>query len=413
MKHFTLLQLNKSIQKLIVDINRQFWISAELAQAQVGTHAYLELVQKEDERIVAKARANIWGSKLAQLHAEHGAGLEVLLSAGSKVLILVEVTYHEVHGLSLNVQDINPAYTIGELELKRRETIWQLIDNELMDKQQGLPLPLVAQRIAVVSSPTAAGYSDFLNQLHQNPYGYKFQLETFQASVQGERAEQEIIIALKRIDPSRFDAVALIRGGGARLDLEVFNSYALSETIANLELPVFTGIGHHRDESVCDMVARQQLKTPTAVAEFFVQLCINFESQLQLGFENIAALTKDLLNTESRMLDSASFQLQSGVLQLLYMQKVALGEIKMKTAQQAQLLLEREKVRIKSLGQEIHHLNPENILKRGYSISYVNGKPVKTASELKKGEELTTLTHQFEIKSTIDKVEKRDEQKEN
>ncbi len=309
MKFFTLLQLNRSIQKLFQQIDRPLWISAEVANAQFRTHCFLELVQKEEEDIVARNRAVAWESTLLQMREKLGEHLENLLQQGTRILVQVKVNYHEVHGLSLVVLDIDPAYTIGELELQRQKTLRQLAAEGLDKRQQAISLPLVPQRIAVISSPEAAGYADFMNQLVSNEYGYAFYTRLFATSVQGARAVPGIITALQAASKGGFDAIALIRGGGSRLDLEAFNSLELARAVAMLPLPLLAGIGHQTDVSVADTVAFRSLKTPTAVASFLVERALMFESRLLESFEQIADEVQTRLGAEKEQLN----RLQTGI----------------------------------------------------------------------------------------------------
>ncbi|MGB0524902.1 MAG: exodeoxyribonuclease VII large subunit [Flammeovirgaceae bacterium] len=401
MKFFTLYQLNKSIQKLITGIGRDFWIIAEIAQVQLGNHCYMELVQKEEENtsaIIAKARATIWHGQLLALHQKLGENLEAILKPGSKVMMKVVVSFHEIHGLSLTVTDLNEQFTLGELEKKRQETIRRLTEEGLLERQQLLEVPLVVQRIAVISSPTAAGYTDFITQLQQNPYGYQYHLTFFAASVQGERAAKEILIQLAKIDPQDFDAIVLIRGGGSKLDLEVFNSYDIAAQIAMSRLPVITGIGHQRDTSVCDLVARIPLKTPTAVAEFLIQRMLHVESTMLEQFQFILANAERLIQLHTDALQQNSQRIFQATQQSLQQQHIRLANQELMLHTQVKNLIQREALQLTYLAKEIQHLSPENILKKGYTITYLNGELLKD-QQVKKGDLLKTVSANHEIES--------------
>lgn len=409
MKFFTLYQLNKSIQKLINDINKDFWIVAEISQVQLGNHCYMELVQKDEDtstNIIAKARATIWHSQLISLHQKLGDHLENILKAGSKVMMKVVVNYHEIHGLSFMVTDLNESFTLGELEKKRQETLRKLAAAGLLEKQQELAIPPVIQRVAVISSPTAAGYTDFINQLEHNPYGYKFQLSLFPSSVQGDRAERELLIQLAKIDPQQFDAVAIIRGGGSKLDLEVFNSYDIAAQIAQSSLPVLTGIGHQRDTSVCDQVARVPLKTPTAVAEFLIQQMLHFESAMLERFQSLIGNAETILQHQKEQLLLNSQQIYRATRQSLQQQAIKLSNQELMLQSRLGNILNHENLKLSHMAKQIQSLSPENILAKGYSITYLNGELLKD-QEVNVGDLLKTIVVGKEINSTVQHSSKK------
>ncbi len=412
MKYFTLLQLNKSVQKLVNEINRDFWIVAEISQIQLGTHAYLELVQKENEKIVAKSRANIWRNQLIVMQQKLGADVEHLLKAGSKVLLKVVVSFHEVHGMALLVNEIDASYTLGELEKRRQETILALEEEGLMDLQREIYLPRVCQRIAVISSPTAAGYSDFVNHLAQNAYQYQFHLTLFPSSVQGERAENELIQQISeanRQNPTKkFDCLVIIRGGGSKLDMEVFNSYQLCSEIAHSNLPVLTGIGHQRDTSVADMVANHALKTPTAVADFLIQQLLHFESDLVETFNAVVSQSQTLLQETDMDLSRTGQIVERLANQNIAKADLRLSNLEFSVNSLAKRNLRESSTKISHLERQIEFLNPESILKKGYSITYKNGKPLNPTEKVAQGEEITTFTSAQKIESIVGNVEERD-----
>lgn len=407
-KFFSLLQLNRSIQKLISGIGQEFWVAAEIANVQIGAHCYLELVQKEEEQIVAKQRAMMWGSQAAEVFARLGLQPADLLQSGRKVLVQVRVTFHEIHGLSLTISDIDPAYTLGELEQARRATLQKLTELGLIHRQNQLVLPAVVQRIAVISSPEAAGYSDFVDQLNGNGYGYRFYLTLFPASVQGERAELEISAQLKAAQQGDFEAIILIRGGGSRLDLEVFDRFGIAQAIAQSTLPVITGIGHLRDESVCDVMAHLPLKTPTAVAEFLIQRALLYESEMQNSFEAIVQLAQDQLYGQHIGLKEISQGLSLGAQGRLAHARTRLALAEANIRSSAGFVVQRAAMRLERLQDRIEALSPENILHRGYSITLKNGQIVRATTELQPGDSLTTLTAHSQIESIIQQITPRE-----
>jgi exodeoxyribonuclease VII large subunit len=401
-KHFSLLQLNKSIQKLVQSVQQNFWVTAELAAVQVGEHAYLELVQKEGEKLVAKARAVIWSQALGRLLDKIGPGAAALLKPGNRVLLLVEVSFHEVHGLALVVQDLDPAYTLGELEQQRIQTLKRLEDSGLVDRQAALPLPLVIQRVAVISSAAAAGYTDFMNQLTANEYGYGFALRLFPASVQGERAADELVAQLALVaQTGPFDAVVLVRGGGSRLDLEVFNQHAVAEAIARCPVPVLTGIGHLRDSTVADAVAAVPLKTPTAVAEFILQRNLAFETAMSYQFAQALAGARGQATRQRLNLTRLAERLPRAAQSRLQKQQTHLARHQARLPLSVKHRLAHTGQQLAFLARSLAQLDPGNILKRGYSITLRQGQVLGPHNVAQPGNELVTLTHQAAITSQV------------
>ena len=269
-KFHTLFELNRLVRETIeCEMPNEYWVEAELSECrELRGHCYMELIEKDEQTAtpIAKASAKCWASKwiLVRPYFERTTGQRLV--AGMKVLLKVYPQFHEAFGFSWIVTDIDPTYTLGDMARKRQEIIRQLKEEGVFDLQKELTLPLFCQRIAVISSETAAGYGDFCNQLADNPYGFQFQTQLFPAIMQGEGVEQSIINALERIYDQPFDCVVIIRGGGATSDMSGFDTLALAEHVANFPLPIITGIGHDRDESILDMVSHTRVKTPTAAA---------------------------------------------------------------------------------------------------------------------------------------------------
>ena len=270
----TLYELNHLVSKVIEsEMPSEYWVEAELSECRESRgHCYMELIQKDERTAtpIAKASAKCWANKWMLIRPGFERTTGQRLHAGMKVLLKVYAQFHEAYGFSWIVTDIDPTYTLGDMARKRQEIIRQLKEEGVFDLQKELQLPLFCQRIAVISSETAAGYGDFCNQLADNPYGFQFQTRLFPAIMQGEGVEQSIIAALERIFsfhiPQNFDAVVIIRGGGATSDMSGFDTLALAENVANFPLPIITGIGHDRDECILDMVSHTRVKTPTAAA---------------------------------------------------------------------------------------------------------------------------------------------------
>jgi len=324
--------LQEEIRKVIQNgFDAPRWISCEIMDISknYSGHCYLDLIEKDEksDKVTARARATIWSSSYRMLkpYFETSTGYE--LASGIRILVLARVEFHPVYGLSLNIQDIDPTYTLGDVERKKREIIHQLEKEGVLDMNKEIPLPVVPQKIAVVSSMTAAGYEDFMDQLQGNPYGYQFYTRLFPAVMQGENAEQSIIASLEKIFEfeSHFDAVVIIRGGGSKSDLACFDSYDLAYHVSQFPLPVITGIGHEQDDTITDLVAHTRLKTPTAVAGFFIDRLASFEGGLD-EFQDI------LINTTLSILNEQKLQLQ------LYQQKYMSGSVAMVHSWQEHLM---------------------------------------------------------------------------
>lgn len=341
-----------------------YWVQAEISSlSEKGGHLYLELVEsggtsaKQSVGAIAKMRATCWAGTKELIQAYFEAETGQVLQAGMAVLVEAEVHFHAVYGLSLSIVSIDPRYTVGDLARQRQLTIVQLQADGLLDAQQFLPLPTLIRRIAVISSPGAAGYGDFMHQLEESCY--RFETQLFGATMQGEGAEKSIIAALEAIEEQaeHFDAIAIIRGGGAVTDLHCFDSYTLCAVCAQCSLPILSGIGHTRDVSVLDLVAHEALKTPTAVAEWLIH-----RQEEQMG--RIADLIVRLHRTAER-----------------------------------QILIRQHRVEL--LEQRLAACNPERIYRMGYSLLTINGKVVRSIRDVQTGDAVTTHLADGDIRSTI------------
>jgi len=275
MDHLSLLELNKLIQDTLKNnLEPSYWIVAEIGELKVNQkgHCYLELLQNEESKVIARVRATIWSNTYRNLSTWFQGITGQPLAEGMKILANIKISFHELYGFSLNIQDIDASYTIGEKEKIRQEVINQLVNDGVFEMNKELTLPLVPQKVAVISSPTAAGYGDFMQHIDENPYAYRVNTKLYEAIMQGSEAPASIIQALHNVNEiGVYDLVVLIRGGGSQLDLACFDNYELCSHLAQFPLPVLTGIGHERDDTIADMVAHTKLKTPTAVAEFILQ----------------------------------------------------------------------------------------------------------------------------------------------
>ena len=405
MQHFTLFELNQLIrQTLDTNLEPSYWVVAEIGELRMNQkgHCYLELVEKEEEKVVAKQRATIWAYTYRNLSPWFEAMTGQSLKPGIKVLCNVVIQFHELYGLSLNVRDIDANYTLGERAKKRQEVIDQLQEEGVFNMNKMLELPLVPQNIAIISSPTAAGYGDFLHQMQHNAFGFTFRIRLFKAIMQGEEAVASIINALHRVHhlSDQFDLLVIIRGGGSQIDLDCFDSYELAAHIAQFPLPVITGIGHERDETVTDLVAHTKMKTPTAVAELLINGMRNFELDIETIFKGIANQAAQHLQQEGLKLQRFIYQLRSAYnTRIMSHQQEVAGLYQGLQHSSAQYFHEAKR-RISLLENSLELLNPQNVLSRGYAIASHKNKMIRETGKLKKGDiiEIETLNHKITSK---------------
>ena len=424
----SLFELNNLVREVIAtDLSMEYWVEAELSEVrEVRGHCYMELVQKDmfSNTPVAKASAKCW-SKWMYVRPKFEQITGQYLHTGMKVMLKVYADFHEAYGFSWIVTDINPEYTLGDMAKKRMQIIEQLKQEGVFDLQKELEIPMFAQRVAVISSQNAAGFGDFTRQLTDNSYGFKFQVELFPAIMQGEGIEGSVIAALDAINErlDEFDVVVIIRGGGATSDMSGFDTLALAENVANFPLPIITGIGHDRDESVLDMISHTKVKTPTAAAALLVehlevvwQMLMEAENELvtvaQHRIENekqrlshiaekIPVLFSLVKTHYENVLDKLLMTISSMINEKVSSEKhnVLLMEEKIKPL--VDVRLQREKHHLMMLEQRVKALDPEILLKRGYSITLCKGKVVVDASMLKSGDEVETKVRKGTFKSII------------
>ncbi len=432
-QNLTLSQLTLLIQETVnIAFSEPVFVVAEINSLNVNIsgHAYLELIEKDTNtnKVIAKMKGIIWARTYRLLNDYFTEVTGTPLRAGIKILAKVLVDFHPVYGLSLKISDIDPNYTVGEWAKQREEVIRRLTEEGIIDMNKQLEFPLVPQKIAIISSPTAAGYEDFINQLENNPYGYKFFLKLFPAVMQGDETSKSVIAALEAIfeEIDEFDIAVIIRGGGSKLDLSAFDDYNLAVNIAQFPLPVITGIGHERDLSVADIVAHKSLKTPTAVANFIIDKTFEFENQI-IGFrEKIKYYTNSLLESHIFLINRLKNTLYSKTFQKILDANNNLNYLneKLKTAPKQRFFNEKQnlknlaskiyfastnilnkeanslkinenklkhKIRLKLLEEEknlgqkqeiILRYDPVTILEKGFALIYKNGKIVKRASQI-------------------------------
>lgn len=437
-RRITLYELNSLLREVIeCEMPNEYWVEAELSECRESRgHCYMELIQKDEHNAtpIARASAKCWSSKwmIVRPYFERTTGQ--LLHAGMKVLLKVYAQFHEAYGFSWIVTDIDPTYTLGDMARKRQEIIRQLKEEGVFDLQKELRLPLFCQHIAVISSETAAGYGDFCNQLAANPYGFLFRTRLFPAIMQGEGTEQSIIDALGRIfseystssiQEAPFDCVVIIRGGGATSDMSGFDTLALAENVANFPIPIITGIGHDRDESILDMVSHTRVKTPTAAATLLVEhlkavldaindaqdrLTRYSANRLSTLHSQLSVITSSLphiftavkLRQESR-LEALNSRLGSQTLQKIVNCQSSIINLENRLPILLDRRLTAEKHRILLIEEKAKNFDPTLLLKRGYSITFKDGKAVREASVLRPGDEIETRLANGIIYSTVTK----------
>lgn len=400
----TLQQLLESV-KIVLEDNfcDTYWVVADVSDLRenVRGHCYLELVQKDDSSklMEAKVRAVIWANHYVRLKSSFFQATGQMLSTGMKVLACVSLSFHELYGLSLEIVDLDPSYTIGDMQRKRQETISRLKEDGVWDMNRQLELPFLLQRLAVISSETAAGYGDFCDQLLNNNRSFVYSVELFPAIMQGDSAAESVIAALDRIYEKMddFDAVVIIRGGGASTDLLAFDDYHLSASVAQFPLPVITGIGHERDESVVDMVAHTRCKTPTAVAAFIFNQTFIQEKMLLERESAIKAQFLNRLEREKQYLDEASKNLVRYCSHNLAMEEQKVVQLHKNLSSAFHHTLQNRLHKIELYENTLRHISPEAILKRGYSITLANGRVVKDAASVDPNTELRTILADGEI----------------
>ena len=403
------------------------WVIAELSDVRSsGGHCYLELIEKNDSgQTIAKLRANIWRSTYNQLRQKFYAATQRDISTGIKALVKGSTTHHSLYGLSFNITDIDPSYTMGDIERLRREIILKLLKEGVSLNNKNLDLPIAPQRIAVISAEGAAGFDDFINHLKGNSEGFVFYPFLFPCVMQGDKVSESIRKALELIESTIdcWDCIAIVRGGGATTDLNGFDDYELARSIATCSIPVIVGIGHERDRNVLDEIAHTSLKTPTAVANFFIDRLREAYESVGILAEKLRTYSADLLRGEERRLSTIHGLIPQLLLRRISDSNSRLQSISAKMPLIAGNRVERERIRItnyvsmlenalntsilkarqktENMEALIKVLDPKNTLKRGYSITRVNGKAVKSKNDLKPGDILNTMFPDGEVISKI------------
>lgn len=383
MEKYSLKELCDWIQEIVEnDLPNRYWVCAEIASMSVRGHCYMELVEKaEDGILAAKVRATCWSNVYHLLSAYFLQETGQSLHTGLQVMLEVSVEYHAVYGLSLNVWNIDPTYTLGDLAKQRQATIQQLTEDGVMDLQKALQIPSLPRRVAVISSADAAGYGDFCDQLKHNRFGFKFHVQLYPAVVQGDTAARSVVQALNSIVAleEEWDVVVIIRGGGASTDMSCFDDYNLASHCAQFPLPIIAGIGHTRDVSVVDMVVHTSVKTPTAAAEWLIERVAEQVDRVGGLMLRLQRATQNAVSREKNRL-------------LLYEQQIF-------NAVRGNAVRERGKLDLWMKTIELH--SPERIFKMGYSLTMANGKLVRSQDDVNEGDLLETHLHDGVIQSVV------------
>ena len=471
-RQLTLFELNTQVKDALLDaFPGAVWVVAEVSELKENRsgHCYLELIEKEGNEIIARSRATIWSYTYRMLKPYFETTTGQLFTQGIKILVQATIEFHAAYGMSLNIKDIDPTYTVGDMALQRKEIIERLKNEGVFDMNKELELPLVPQKIAVISSATAAGYQDFMDQLENNEHGFRFHTKLFEAYMQGAEAVPSIIHALERIFQYEdfFDAVVIIRGGGATADLSSFDNYDLAMNITQFPLPVITGIGHEKDDTIVDLVAHTRLKTPTAVAEFLINGIERFydhllelensivqlsretideqKDRLENIAENISYSVSGFIRQKQQQLSKSGNRLQRSTDNYAHKRQNELSTVKYQFnssllvwfvenknhINRKQRLLKRlvgetvlkkqsslqhtqnmfssetrkkiykEQERLKLSENAVRLLDPDNVLKRGFTLTLKDGKIVKSVKDLNVGDELSTHFADGDLKSKI------------
>ncbi len=396
-QHITLAELQLTIRDTIAErFALPLWISAEVADMKVNSSGlcYLELIDKganEGTNGVPKAQARgvIWRTHFARIVSRFEAESGQQLARGIKILIKVTLNYHELYGLSLQITDIDPSYTLGDMERRKQEANAQLRKDGVWDMNREVPMPMLVQRIAVISSSKAAGWQDFRNEISK--YGYAFAVTLHEAAMQGESAEESIISTLETIATQEglYDAVVIIRGGGSTSDLNCFNSYRLASHVAQFPLPILTGIGHDKDVSVADMVAHTMLKTPTAVAVWLNDRMTTLETALDNAAIELHDLCTSATHRSSLQLERHSAELRLSAQRMLTTLGIRIENLAVQLRDNALLALEKEAQRLAHLTQMTESQSPERILRLGFAVARVAGKAITSRSQVAAGDIVT------------------------
>lgn len=384
----------------------EYWVEAELSECREHSgHCYMELIEKDEHSNtpVARASAKCWRQTWLMVKPYFERTTGQTLHAGMKVLLKVYAQYHEAYGFSWIVTDIDPTFTMGDMARRRQEIIRTLKEEGIFDMQRELCIPLFAQNIAVISAPTAAGYGDFCRQLEDNEYGFRFNVTLFPAIMQGEQVEASIINALGQIFNAGedFDVVVILRGGGATADLSGFDTLALAENVAQYPLPIITGIGHERDESILDMVSNTRVKTPTAAAAFLIDNLRRVLERIEQSEASISQYITQRISYQQQRISQLATLIPTLAQQCLSNERHRIEMLQSRLPVSVERRMTAQKHLLEQLHLKLQGFDPQILLSRGYSITLKNGRAVRNAADLQPGDEIETRVEHGIIRSTV------------
>jgi exodeoxyribonuclease VII large subunit len=435
---FSLLEVTTSIQQTLNDrYKSSFWVKAEMNKLnwyKQSGHCYPELVEKKDGKVIAQIKSILWKDDFNRVNNNFLHTLKEPLKDGIKILFQAKITFDPVHGIALWITDIDPGYTLGDLEKEKQETIKQLKEEGIFNKNKMLKLPLLPQRIAIISVETSKGYADFLKIIETNSWNYRFFHFLFPSILQGDKAVKGILNQLKRIKKviSHFDVVAIIRGGGGDVGLSCYNNYQLAKEIALFPIPVITGIGHATNETVSEMISFSNAITPTKLAEYLLQKFHNFSVPVQEAEKKIIDKSRRLLSEEKTKFQSEVKLFRSVTENILNTNRNEVKSVSKSLLHNAQFIFKNEneylraartniikgtnifwnnaKLELKNIEKNIDNMSPANVLKRGYSITLLNGKAVRNIAQVKSGDTINTTVFEGNIISIVNSTNRTSDQ---
>ena len=410
---FTLLEVLTGIKTVLTEhLSETFWIKAEMTRLHFypqSGHCYPELVEKRSGKIIAQIKANLWKDDYLRIDQKFRQVLKEPLREGISILMQAKISFDPVYGLALRILDIDPSYSLGELEREKRETIEKLRKEGIFDANKRMKFPLLPQRIAIISVETSKGYADFIKVIDQNPWGYRFFHMLFPALLQGERAVETILGQLSRIRSvvQHFDVVTLIRGGGGEVGLSCYNDYGLTRAIALFPLPVLTGIGHATNETVTEMIAHRNAITPTELADFLIQQFHNCAVPLNDSQKKITDQTRRLILADRQKLMHITKYFRSVAMHMISRNRISLEIQSEGIRKQPIQLIHNSTTALTNIIKSVSILSPANVLKRGYSITYLNGKSIRAIWNLATGDQVETIISDGTFSSTVQKISKQ------
>lgn len=411
-KGISLQELTNRIKRVVaLNFASPIWVRAEIATLKTSRgHRYLDLIQKEadSDQVLARVQGNLWSGTYLQLSKRMKEDIDLIIKEGQEVLLEVKVNFHSQYGLSIQIVDIDPDFTIGKYFTKKQQLFARILKEKLHEPQKTLPIPMVLQKIAVISSSTAAGYIDFVRQIENVSDRMQIQLDLYQNSMQGTAVENDLIQNLEKIESGKeqYDLVVIIRGGGAKLDLMDFDNYNLARKVAHYPIPILTGIGHEIDVSALDVVAAISQKTPTAAAQFIINKNDEFISRIEIAKLKIAEAAVNQLQQHKTQLERTRVEITHSAINFIRDRKHQLALIKGELLMQSQFQLQKTAESFRQLTREFQISNPDNILKRGFAIFSKDGKIVSDSDKLREGDKVEIKLFKGRAESTITKTYK-------